>query len=290
MKHGFLLMILPLLVLVGCTEDTDPFPEELLEGSPPSDSQNGWGGHDPGPPDKLLKIVFVHHSCGKNLLEEGLGDLLGENNYRIRSITYGDEWFGDHTTPSDFPVTFGKYLDEVSRWKLPPNENHDIIMFKSCYPASAISSDEMIEQYKEWYRMLLPIFKSHPGILFVAFSPPPLHPKATSKKEALRAHRFANWLKTEFANSAKNVASFDFFNFLSDPEVHTLRFKYRRSPSETLKRLSLLRRTKTRIRRFFVKRDWDFDSHPNTQGNKEAASAFIPWINRAVRKSGLVEK
>ena len=249
MKTNNFVIMLSLLMVAGCSDNEKPYSGESLEVSSLNDSHNGWGGINPGSPEKSLKIVFLHHSCGKNLLDDGLRDKLKENNYQITSITYGDEWFGDHTDPPDFPITFDKYIDKILTWKLPENQRYNIVMFKSCYPASAIKSDELLQQYKEWYKSLVSVFKKHDNILFIPFSPPPLHPKATNKDEALRAHRFANWLKKEYSLYSNNIASFDFFNFLGDPNQHTLRFKYRRTESETLKRLSFFRRIKTKARK-----------------------------------------
>lgn len=217
------------------------------------------------PPPRRLSLLFIHHSCGANLLRDGLRDLLTANNYEVHEAGYGDS-IGEHTDPGDFVTTFCKQYDEVKGWDLPPGREHDIIMFKSCYPACDIESDGMLQQYKDWYLTILEVFKGHPEKLFVPMSPPPLSPKWEGFRadRAARARAFADWLKSEYAADVPNVISFDFFGILADPRTNGTREEYQRAERPG-------------------------DSHPNQAGNRAAAEAFIPFINRAVRAAGLVK-
>ena len=61
-----------------------------------------WQTNNPNPPDEVVKLVFIHHSCGENWLTDGYGDLgieLGNNNYFVSDTNYGwgPDAIGDRT-------------------------------------------------------------------------------------------------------------------------------------------------------------------------------------------------
>ena len=72
--------------------------------------------------------------------------------------------------------------------------NHEVIAFKSCYPASHIDSDAKLAQYQAWYLSMRDVFDAHPDRIFVVMSPPPLHRLDTNLGEADRTRAFALWL------------------------------------------------------------------------------------------------
>ena len=77
-----LLSALPLLRLLSLV---DPSPSATAA-SAPSTADN------PNPPSSPVKLVFLHHSVGDDLLNTGMGDMgneLGANNYYV-SDTYYD--------------------------------------------------------------------------------------------------------------------------------------------------------------------------------------------------------
>jgi hypothetical protein len=216
------------------------------------------------PPPRTLSLLFIHHSCGSNLLRDGLRELLTASNYEVHEAGYGDS-IGEHTDPGDFIKTFGEQYDEVKGWDLPSGREHDVIMFKSCYPSCAIESEAMLQQYKDWYATILKVFRVHPEKLFIPLSPPPLNPngKAYKADQAVRARAFADWLKSEYGADVPNVFSFDLFGAMADPVTHGTREGFQRV-------------------------DRPGDSHPNEVANWAAARAFVPFLNRAVRAAGLV--
>jgi hypothetical protein len=216
------------------------------------------------PPPRKLSLLFLHHSCGTNLLRDGLRELLQANNYEVHEAGYGDA-IGEHTDPGDFIRTFGEQYEEVKGWDLPPGRQHDVIMFKSCYPACAIASEAMLQQYKDWYAPILKVFQAHPEKLFVPLSPPPLNPngKMYQADQAVRARAFADWLTSEYGADVPNVFPFDLFGAIADRETHGTRTEFQRA-------------------------DRPGDSHPNEVANRTAATALVPLLNRAVRAARLV--
>jgi len=225
---------------------------------------------DPGPPPAGLTMVWLHHSTGDRLLDGGLRAALEENKIAFYDINYGearvgDYVIGDHTDPPDFPRVFNTpaHLEALATWEL-RGRRHDIVMFKSCYPASNIESDAALEELKRIYRSLLPTFRAHGRTLFIPMSTPPLVRSATTPAAAARARAFARWLTGPYAEGLANVQVFDLFDALAirpgHPDENTLAPQFASSAE---------------------------DSHPSRAGGQAVARLFIPWLNRAIRRAGL---
>jgi len=176
-------------------------------------------------------------------------------------------------------------------------KRNDIVAFKSCFPNSNFMGagtppgnpagpDLTVWNAKAAYTALLGEFRKQPKILFVCVTAPPLI--AASRPEPLwkvlarkilarpretvdpqsgrRAREFNNWLKAADGwlkdYPLKNVAVFDLYDILTDEgKSDFLRF-----PT-----------------------GGGYDSHPTREGNERAARAFVPVLNRAVRRAGLSE-
>ena len=110
---------------------------------------------------------------------------------------------------------------------------HEVIVFKSCFPASNITSDAELQQRKDWYLGMRDVMDAHPDRVFVVMSQPPLNPAVTTPEVAARARAFADWLTSDdYLEGHPNVYAFDFFDNLaeddpSSPEVNMLRAEYR---------------------------------------------------------------
>jgi len=254
-----------LLALFGCAATVVPDDQTSLALAP---------GPDPGKPPQKLTMVWHHHSTGDDLLEGGLRAALDANHVELHDINYQEAVvdgyvIGDHTDPADFPKNFNtpKYFDVIKSWELKGDKKqHDIIMFKSCFPSSEIEDDTMLEQYKGYYNSLLPTFKAHPESLFIAMSTPPLVKGETNPVRAARARTWSRWITTEWAKDVKNVKVFDLFGALAilegKPDANTL------------------------VPQFAVGKR---DSHPSPAGARAVTRMFIPWLNRAIREAGLVQ-
>jgi hypothetical protein len=231
-------------------------------------------GADPGKPPKTLTMVWHHHSTGDDILKGGLLEALKADSISFYDINYKEATvegyvIGDHTDPVDFPKNFNtpKYFDVIRRWELEGDKKqHDIVMFKSCFPASDIKDDGMLEQYKSYYSSLLPTFKANPELLFIAMSTPPLVKRETKPEHAARARRWSKWVTTEWAKDVRNVKVFDLFGALAilegKPDANTLPPQFAAGKG---------------------------DSHPTREGAQAVTRMFIPWFNRAIREAGLVK-
>ena len=108
------------------------------------------------PPNETVKLIFIHHSCGENWLDDyngGLGIALRDNNYFVSDTNYGwgPDGIGDNTDIGHWwswfrgtsSVTYLTRLyteydkhSSYSRLSGDPGGENEIIMFKSCYPNS----------------------------------------------------------------------------------------------------------------------------------------------------------
>jgi hypothetical protein len=283
---------------------------------------------DPSPPAQTVKLIFIHHSSGENWLADengGLGLALMENNYFVSDTNYG--WgpedpllggpIGDNTDTGHWWSWFlGPSRDVIWDALLTEHEQHAaytrlaedpggpnrIVMFKSCFPNSALGGNptdpptqgenplqgqgsgseyQTVANAKRIYLDLLPFFAAHPGTLFVAITAPPLLAKDTTPAQAENARAFNRWLVTDWlAGYGKaNVGVFDFFNVLTTdggtPEVSDAgsasgnHHRYRAGLVEYI----------TDGGDGTSAYAWDGDSHPLPAGNRKATAEFVPLLN-----------
>ncbi|OPX59895.1 MAG: hypothetical protein A4E25_00823 [Methanobacterium sp. PtaB.Bin024] len=243
------------------------------------------------PPSHTVKLIFIHHSTGENWLSDengGLGIALRDNNYFVSDTNYGwgPDSIGDLTDIGHWWLWFrgpdsSKYTDalynesgqncEYSRLSSDPGGENEIIIFKSCFPNSALqgsSSDVVpsiasnplkgessdsefhtVANAKGIYIDLLEYFKTRPDKLFIIITAPPLSDPTYGEN----AHSFNQWLVNDWLDDYpyKNVAVFDFYSVLTNGG-NTLAY-----PSS-----------------------WG-DDHPSQAGNQKATQEFTNFLNNA---------
>jgi hypothetical protein len=249
---------------------------------------------DPTPPAEVVKLVFIHHSCGENWLSDddgGLGRALSENSFFVSDTNYGwgPDSIGDRTDVTDWPEWFtgpnsSRYLTALysesgqSSWytrTLPdPGGENQIILFKSCFPNSNLEGNPgdpprrgeglTVSNAKAIYNELLTYFATRPDKLFVAITAPPVQDRAY----AHNARAFNTWLVTKWLDGyeGSNIAIFDFYTVLTDPDNH---HRFREGGIE-----------------YVNDRGGDTlyyptngDDHPSPIGNRKATEEFVPLLN-----------
>jgi len=235
-------------------------------------------------------FLFIHHSVGFNWLTYGnlYLTLINPKNVGGRKIamhmaTYGDT-IGWNTDTCHWRRKFRDRMKQVltfdmhpDKYYKDPNRYNQIVMFKSCFHNSQIDSigvppgdpdspKRTLMNYIAVFQELALIFDDYPHILFIYVTSPPRNPYDHWSKEASALHRqFCKWLKNTWLPLYKketglnNVAVFDFFDILAEPENHpifpnALKEKYRKGK----------------------------DSHPTPPGLIAATKAFVPWFNQVV--------
>ncbi len=234
---------------------------------------------EPIPTDgHFSNIIFLHHSTGRNLMEQGnVRPLLTERGYQLWDHDYNHVGL----TRPDGTLTNAHYripgmlgrgdtdVDGLARLFVQPVSDppqnafshllqHEVIIVKSCYPNSAVKDAEMQQQFQDWYLQMRDVIDAHPDNLFIIMSSPPLHPLATTDAEAARARAVADWLLSDdFLGGHPNLFVFNFFDLLADPDSHMLHMAYQETTDVA-------------------------QSHPNQSANETIGPLFVEFIDTAV--------
>ena len=225
----------------------------------------------PGP----TSIIFLHHSCGENLINEGsvregltpLGYEFYDHGYNSDGLRLADGSYsgtnfdvpGDNTNPDGFAEIFAQPLHDPPDNTFSYLMQYDFIAFKSCYPVSNIGDDYQLNEYKEYYLAIRDRVDQYPDKLFMIVTQPPQVPASSDPEEARRARAFANWLKSdEYLSGHPNLFTFDFFDHLAGND-NFLRAEYRFD---------------------------DYDGHPNEQANRTIGPLFVQFIDQAISSYG----
>ena len=283
---------------------------------------------DPSPPAQPVRLIFIHHSSGENWLADGNGGLglaLMDNHYFVSDTNYGwgpndpllggpigdntdiGHWWNWFVGPAQGSILQALFAEneqhaEYTRLTDDPGGANQIVMFKSCFPNSALggsphdppatgknplqgqasgSEHYTVANAKRLYADLLPFFESRPETLFVAVTAPPLLAADTSPEQAANARAFNRWLTTEWLAGypLPNVAVFDFYNVLtsnggnaavndadsSGGNHHRFRngrIEYVTDQGSDASAYAL-----------------EGDSHPTPAGNQKATAEFVPLLN-----------
>lgn len=247
------------------------------------------------PPASPVRLIFIHHSTGENWLNDGNGGLaraLQQNNYFPSDTNYGWgpggigdrtdipnwlEWFRGDNTMAVMQAVFteGEVHSPYERTLTDPGGENQIILFKSCFPNSALEgspndpptpgTDLNVGNAKYVYNEILQYFKTRPDKLFVVITAPPL----TDGTLANNARAFNEWLVNDWLRennyTQPNVAVFDFYNILTGPNNH---HRFNNGAIEHVTN---------------DKRNTEYypseDDHPNSQGNRKATQEFLPMLN-----------
>lgn len=230
--------------------------------------------------DKTVRIHFLHHSTGRNLID-GAGGIYGMfdayNQMYGTDYRFSDEW----SIPSEENFPYDYYRETFSLQNLQEYaRKYHIVIWKHCYPGSGIledtgnasldSSRKSIENYTLQYRALRDRFDSFPDTQFMAWTLPPLHRMASTAEMARRATDFSAWITTEFPTESgahPNLWCFDFRDHVTG-EDNFLREDYERLHD-------------------------DSDSHPNDLANDTVCPLFfksiidcIEWKSISVQEQG----
>ena len=283
---------------------------------------------DISPPGETVKLIFIHHSSGENWLSDesgGLGLALMENNYFVSDTNYGwgpEEpslggpigdytdtgdwwnWFKGPTSATILRALFSESQQHASYARLTddPGGENEIVMFKSCFPNSALGGRpddpptpgedplqgmgsgteyQTVANAKGIYVSLLQYFGAHPEKLFIVITAPPLLESETSPEQAANARAFNHWLAQDWlaGYSNGNVAVFDFYNVLTsnggDPDTNDLGAATGNH-----------HRIRNGLLEYIIDRGGNAsayaengDSHPTAAGNRKATGEFVPLLN-----------
>jgi hypothetical protein len=251
------------------------------------------------PPASVVKLIFIHHSTGQNWLADdngGLGLALSQNNYFVSDTNYGWgpdgignstdiphwlEWFRSANTSTYMTALYNESginssSPSYTRVNLTnPGGENEVIMFKSCFPNSALEGNPndppssegwlTVGHAKYVYNQLLLYFQEHTDKLFVVITAPPL----SDGTYAANARAFNQWLMNDWLSEnsyvLKNVAIFDLYNVLTGSNNHHRYYNNEIQHVFTEGMNTLYYPTG--------------DDHPSQTGNLKATSEFVPLLN-----------
>ena len=245
-------------------------------------------------PERIVKLVFIHHSCGENWLADahgGLSKALAANRYFVSDTNYGwgPDGIGDRTDITDWPAWFtgphsAEYLEalyreseqhsEYTRTVPDPGGENQIIIFKSCFPNSNLEGRPTdkpahgeglsVANAKAIYSELLEYFTTRPDRLFIVVTAPPVR----DPTHAANASAFNTWLVQDWLAlyRGKNVAVFDFYNVLTHPGNH---HRVRNGKVEYV----------CQAGKNTLYYPINGDDHPSPAGNRKATEEFLPLLN-----------
>lgn len=231
-------------------------------------------------------FFFLHHSTGRNLMSEGdVRDLIEEysagKDVELRTWDHDYNYIGlrdaggdntgySYNIPNDNtdPVGLHELWTTANAARDSILARYDVIAFKSCYyPAARITSDDKLQDYKDWYLEIRDVLDQHPDKLFILMGLPPLHRLVTELEWADRARVFSNWLGSdEYLAGHDNIVYFDLFDQFAHPDDgsndrNMLRYEYERTHDTP-------------------------NGHPNEYANSIVGPIFAQFVVDAVNNSG----
>ena len=259
---------------------------------------------NPEQEDKPVQFLFIHHSCGGQLMANvgtdngskciytshpnggGLRSLLEGNGYAVNEASYGSA-VGDKTDICHWNKKFRDQMDVIIKTKnqddlLPEGVTNEVVAFKSCFPNNHFigegnqpgdpdSCELTLANAKAAYNSLLPYFQKHPEVYFVAFTAPPL----------AKTPGFKGFVKNIFKGSPKHPElARKFNNWLMDRENGWLA-GYSTANVGVFDHYDVLTNQ--------GETNWSAyptgggrDSHPSSEGNTKAAEAFVVFLKDAL--------
>ena len=279
---------------------------------------------------KPVRLIFIHHSTGENWLTDDNGDLgkaLMRANYYVSDTNYGwgPSWgpenvpVGDMTDTGQWWIWFRSpesatimdlvykedgQLSQYTRFGNSPGGENEIIMFKSCFPNSALqgsvddpvpaitdnllkgegsgSEHHSVANAKGIYIDLLEYFKTRPDKLFIVVTAPPL----SDGEYASNARAFNEWLVNDYLTgyTEKNVFVYDFYNVMTSNggsstanDAGKAGGNHHRMADGAVQHTVESGFMGTKNTAAYAS-GWD-DDHPTSAGSQKATAEFVPVLD-----------
>ncbi len=274
-------------------------------------------------PSHPLNLVFLHHSCGGQLLADsgsdegskpgsaiyashpcggGLRSALIGQGYSVHEASYGSS-LGEHTDLFDWLPKFRDRMPDVLSCagqdsKLEGESSNAIVVFKSCFPnnefvgpgqdpGDANGKQLTVANAKATLRALLPEFKKHPEVLFVYVTAPPMAPKTPARNlfGALK-DTLRGKASPESRRLTGSRLAREFNDWVYNREGWLANYPAKNVVVFNYYQI-LTADGASNLSRFCAPNG--LDSHPNREGNAMAATEFTELLNRAVHRSGLIQ-
>jgi hypothetical protein len=273
-------------------------------------------------PEGRRRLLFIHHSCGGQLLAPpgpdrqsrgrciydshpnggSLRKLLSEAGYEVHEASYGSV-VGEDTDLFHWADKFRGQMDLILRTDhqdvtYSDGRRNQIVVFKSCFPNNQFESEGQppgnpagpeltVWNARAALQSLLPIFSKHPQVLFVYLTAPPVAPRPPRERLFRRLISLARGegsgpTPAEIARSAELARAFNTWAASTDGWLAGY-------PGQNLVVFDLydLLTGEGQSNLLAYPTRGGTDSHAAREGNERVARALVPFLNRAVRRAGI---
>jgi len=184
-----------------------------------------------------VKIVFLHHSTGRCVWNGGVAEWFAKynaengTNWRIVEVDFPKrDPYGWKNYPYDYWNIWVNNAGQKPFRQEPTLEmltkDYDVIVFKHCFPVSAVQPDtgkgdvadetRTLENYKAQYNALKSKLHEFADTRFVVWTGAALVEARTDPDQAGRARRFADWVRNEWDVPDDNIFVWDFHSLETD--------------------------------------------------------------------------
>lgn len=241
--------------------------------------------------ESAVNILFLHHSTGNDIFKGTAAEGKADANVWFENYNEGNNkhynlaekafplskkfryipGYGWNNYPYDYYNIWVKNGDKDA-YKFEPTLKTlaplwDVIIFKHCFPVSAIVEDEVpdinsntktIANYKLQYEALKTKMGEYPDTKFIVWTGAALTEKNTNPERAKRAREFFNWVKTEWDEPNDNIYVWDFYELETEGGLF-LKDEYAAKPT---------------------------DSHPNKAFSARVAPLFCQRVVDVIERNG----
>lgn len=193
--------------------------------------------------DRPIRIGYLHHSTGEAVWNGGVPEFIRSwnaahgTNYRIKSVTYPATTGGWPPVIRRFAKTYPWANYPYDYWNLWVRhtgdmrdrgeanledlvKEHDVIVFKHCFPVSRVkpdgatssvsSQEKTLANYKLQYEAIKARLHQFPGTRFIVWTGAALPQGTTTAEEGRRAKEFFEWVKSSWDEKGDNIYVWDF--------------------------------------------------------------------------------
>jgi len=270
------------------------------------------------PPQTRLRLLFIHHSCGGQLLADpgadvgahciyrshpsggGLRRALEREGYEVHEASYGS-LVGERTDLFDWLPKLGERMDRVLATAhqdevYPDGHRNQVVLFKSCFTESAFVGEGTppgdprgpaltVWNARATMTALRAELARHPEVLFVYLTAPPSAPRAAPEpawKWLARRLLGRPGPREQLARSGALARRFDDWMVSRDGWLAG----YPQRNVVVFDYFDVL--TGHGRSNFLAYAAGDgTDAHPTRAGQEAAARELVPFLNRAVRRAGV---
>ncbi len=270
------------------------------------------------PPGGKVEMLFIHHSCGGQMLapegpEAGAnciyrahpngGDaraLLERAGYVVHEASYGSV-VGERTDLFDWLPKFRTQMDRILETRLQDerlagNTRNQIVAFKSCFPNSDFVGEGRepgdpagpeltLANAKATMRAVREELARRPDVLFVYVTAPPLAPRLPSAplwKVLAKTVLGRQTTEAQYRERARLARAFN--DWMKAPDGWLA--GYPGKNVAVFDYFDVLTDAGASNNLRYATGD-GYDSHPSATGNRRAASAFVSFLNRAGRRASV---